>query len=140
MSDSGERPIGELEMGAFMDIKIKRVYEKPEADDGYRVLVDKLWPRGIRKADLPYDYWAKELTPSTAARKAFGHKAENFDAFKERYLGELNTSDEARACAQQLEENAMHAGDNTITLLYAARDPKINHAVILREWLEEQMK
>lgn len=123
-----------------MDIKIKRVYEKPEADDGYRVLVDKLWPRGICKADLPYDYWAKELTPSTAARKAFGHKAENFDAFKERYLGELNTSDEARACAQQLEENAMHAGDNTITLLYAARDPKINHAVILREWLEEQMK
>lgn len=140
MSDSGERPIGELETGAFMDIKIKRVYEKPEADDGYRVLVDKLWPRGIRKADLPYDYWAKELTPSTAARKAFGHKAENFDAFKERYLGELNTSDEARACAQQLEENAMHASDNTITLLYAARDPKINHAVILREWLEEQMK
>lgn len=140
MSDSGERPIGELETGAFMDIKIKRVYEKPEADDGYRVLVDKLWPRGIRKADLPYDYWAKELTPSPAARKAFGHKAENFDAFKERYLGELNTSDEARACAQQLEENAMHAGDNTITLLYAARDPKINHAVILREWLEEQMK
>ena len=123
-----------------MDIKIKRVYEKPEADDGYRVLVDKLWPRGIRKADLPYDYWAKELTPSTAARKAFGHKAENFDAFKERYLGELNTSDEARSCAQQLEENAMHAGDNTITLLFAARDPKINHAVILREWLEEQMK
>ena len=123
-----------------MDIKIKRVYEKPEADDGYRVLVDKLWPRGIRKADLPYDYWAKELTPSTAARKAFGHKAENFDAFKERYLGELNTSDEARACAQQLEENAMHAGDSTITLLYAARDPKINHAVILREWREEQMK
>ena len=123
-----------------MDIKIKRVYEKPEADGGYRVLVDKLWPRGIRKADLPYDYWAKELTPSTAARKAFGHKAENFDAFKERYLGELNTSDEARACAQQLEENAMHAGDSTITLLYAARDPKINHAVILREWLEEQMK
>lgn len=123
-----------------MDIKIKRVYEKPEADDGYRVLVDKLWPRGIRKADLPYDYWAKELTPSTAARKAFGHKAENFDAFKERYLDELNTSDEARACAQQLEENAMHAGDSTITLLYAARDPKINHAVILREWLEEQMK
>lgn len=123
-----------------MDIKIKRVYEKPEADDGYRVLVDKLWPRGIRKADLPNDYWAKELTPSTAARKAFGHKAENFDAFKERYLGELNTSDEARACAQQLEENAMHAGDSTITLLYAARDPKINHAVILREWLEEQMK
>lgn len=123
-----------------MDIKIKRVYEKPEADDGYRVLVDKLWPRGIRKADLPYDYWAKELTPSTAARKAFGHKAENFDAFKDRYLGELNTSDEARACAQQLEENAMHAGDSTITLLYAARDPKINHAVILREWLEEQMK
>lgn len=140
MPDSGERPIGELETGAFMDIKIKRVYEKPEADDGYRVLVDKLWPRGIRKADLPYDYWAKELTPSTAARKAFGHKAENFDAFKERYLGELNTSDEARACAQQLEENAMHAGDSTITLLYAARDPKINHAVILREWLEEQMK
>ena len=89
---------------------------------------------------MPYDYWAKELTPSTAARKAFGHKAENFDAFKERYLGELNASDEAHAYARQLEENAMHAGDSTITLLYAARDPKINHAVILREWLEGQMK
>lgn len=123
-----------------MDIKIKRVYEKPEASDGYRVLVDKLWPRGMRKADLPYDYWAKELTPSTAARKAFGHKAENFDAFKERYLGELNASDEAHACAQRLEEDAAHAGDSTITLLYAARDPKINHAVILRGWLEKQMK
>lgn len=123
-----------------MDIKIKRVYEKPEAGDGYRVLVDKLWPRGIRKADLPCDYWAKELTPSTAARKAFGHKAENFDAFKERYLGELNASDEAHACAQQLEKAAAHADDSTITLLYAARDPKINHAVILREWLEGQMK
>ena len=123
-----------------MEIKIKRVYEKPEADDGYRVLVDKLWPRGMRKADLPYDYWAKELTPSTAARKAFGHKAENFAAFKERYLGELNASDEAHACARQLEEDAAHAGDSTITLLYAARDPKINHAVILRGWLEEQMK
>lgn len=123
-----------------MDIRIKRVYEKPGADDGYRVLVDKLWPRGIRKADLPYDYWAKELTPSTAARKAFGHKAENFDAFKERYLGELNANDAAHACAQQLEKAAAHAGDSTITLLYAARDPKINHAVILREWLERQMK
>lgn len=122
-----------------MDIKIKRVYEKPEASDGYRVLVDKLWPRGIRKADLPYDYWAKELTPSTAARKAFGHKAENFDAFKERYLGELNASDAAHACAQQLKKDAAKAG-GTITLLYAARDPKINHAVILREWLEGQMK
>lgn len=69
----------------------------------------KLWPRGIRKADLPYDYWAKELTPSTAARKAFGHKAENFDAFKERYLGELNASDAAHACAQQLKKDAAKA-------------------------------
>ncbi|MEI3376335.1 MAG: DUF488 family protein [Coriobacteriales bacterium] len=123
-----------------MDIKIKRVYEKPEASDGYRVLVDRLWPRGMRKADVDYDYWAKELTPSTEARKAFGHKAENFDSFKERYLGELNASDAAHACAQQLEEDATKAGDSTITLLYAAHDPKINHAVILKGWLEQQMK
>ncbi len=123
-----------------MDIKIKRVYEKPEASDGYRVLVDRLWPRGMRKADVDYDYWAKELTPSTEARKAFGHKAENFDSFKERYLGELNASDAAHACARQLEEDATKAGDSTITLLYAAHDPKINHAVILKGWLEQQMK
>lgn len=122
-----------------MDIKIKRVYEKPEPSDGYRVLVDKLWPRGVRKADLPYDCWAKELTPSTAARKAFGHKAENFDSFKERYLGELNSSDAAHACAQQLEKDAKAKGDDVITLLYAAHDPKINHAVILKGWLEQQM-
>ncbi len=123
-----------------MDIKIKRVYEKPEASDGYRVLVDRLWPRGMTKAEVDYDYWAKELAPSTAAREAFGHKAENFNAFKTRYLDELNASDTAKACAQKLEEDATKAGDDTITLLYAARDPKLNQAVILKEWLEQQMK
>lgn len=122
-----------------MDVKIKRVYEKPEASDGYRVLVDRLWPRGVRKADLPYDYWAKELAPSMAAREAFGHKAENFDSFKERYLGELDASGEAHACAKKLGEDATKAGDTTITLLYAAHDPKLNQAVILKEWLEKQM-
>lgn len=77
--------------------------------------------------------------PRRRRAKAFGHKAENFDAFKERYLGELNASDAAHACARQLKEDASKAG-GTITLLYAARDPKINHAVILKGWLEEQMK
>ena len=118
-----------------MDIKIKRVYEPAEPSDGMRILVDKLWPRGVKKADLKMDEWAKVLTPSTEARKAFGHKPENFDSFKSRYLAELNANPEAAAYAEHLRALA----PPVLTRLYAARDPKINHAIILKGWLEEQL-
>lgn len=120
-----------------MNVRIKRVYEAAEPEDGYRVLVDRLWPRGIKKVDLKHDYWAKELAPSTEARKAFAHKAENFEEFKGRYLAELDSSEEAHECAEKL---AAAAGeDGTLTLLYAAKDPKINHAVVLKGWLEQRL-
>lgn len=120
-----------------MQIQIKRVYDAPEAGDGYRVLVDRLWPRGIKKADLRHDSWVKELAPSTEARKAFAHKAENFEEFKGRYLAELDASDAAHECARRL---AGEVGDEgMLTLLYAAKDPQVNHAVVLQRWLEEQI-
>lgn len=119
-----------------MNIQIKRVYEKQEPEDGYRVLVDRLWPRGVKKVDLAPDYWAKELAPSTEARKAFAHKAENFEEFRGRYLAELDSSEEAGACAKRLHKAAEERG-GTLTLLYAAKDPQVNHAVVLKEWLEQ---
>lgn len=118
-----------------MNIQIKRVYEKAEPEDGYRMLVDRLWPRGIKKVDLKMDRWAKELAPSTEARKAFGHKAENFDSFKGRYLQELNQSEQAANAVEDLRKLA----PATVTLLYAAKDPQVNHAVILRDWLNERL-
>lgn len=73
-----------------MDIQIKRVYEPYSKDDGYRVLVDRLWPRGLTKERVHYDLWAKDLAPSTELRRAFGHKPENWDTFKQHYLAELD--------------------------------------------------
>lgn len=120
----------------LMNMQIKRVYEPAEPSDGMRILVDRLWPRGIKKVNLKMDDWAKVLAPSTEARKEFGHKAENLDSFKARYLAELNANPDAIAYAQKLCET----DPQTITLLYAARDPKINHAIILKEWLSQQLK
>ena len=117
-----------------MDIKVKRVYEPASPDDGYRVLVDRLWPRGIKKETLEMDRWAKELAPSTEARKAFAHKAENLPEFRARYTAELDASAEAGRAAREL----LSCGAQTLTLLYAAKDPQVNHAVILRDWLAAQ--
>ena len=120
-----------------MDVQIKRVYEQAAPDDGYRILVDRLWPRGMRKEDLAFDAWAKVLAPSTEARKAFGHKAENFDAFRARYQMELDDSPEASEFVDGL--RALSPQPSRVTLLYAAKDPQINHAVILAAWLREQL-
>lgn len=113
-----------------MNVQIKRVYEPAEDADGYRVLVDRLWPRGIKKVDLSFDLWAKELAPSTEARKEFAHKAENFERFRNRYKAELNANPEAITCAKKLAD--LH---QPVTLLYAARDPEVNHARVLAGWL-----
>lgn len=115
-----------------MDFQIKRVYEEPSADDGYRILVDRLWPRGIKKENLKMDAWAKVLAPSTEARKEFAHKAENFEAFKNRYIFELDSSEESQEYADSLKS----CGADKVTLLYAAKDPHVNHAIVLMEWLK----
>lgn len=114
------------------EIRIKRVYEEPSAGDGYRALVDRLWPRGIKKELLSHDLWAKELAPSTEARKEFAHKAENLPAFRARYLTELDSSEAAARLADDL------LSHDVVTLLYAAKDSQVNHAVILKEWLDSR--
>ncbi|MGI6032703.1 MAG: DUF488 domain-containing protein [Coriobacteriales bacterium] len=117
-----------------MTISLKRVYEQATPDDGFRVLVDRLWPRGIRKTDLKMDLWAKGLAPSTETRKEFNHDPARFEAFKGRYINELDTSEEARELAESV------LSHDKVTLLYAAKDPEINHAVVLKSWLESYDK
>lgn len=112
-----------------MDIQIKRIYEPPSEDDGLRVLVDRLWPRGVSKEKAQLDQWAKELAPSTELRKEFGHDPDRWEEFRERYLAELeDQSDEVEAFLDGLE------GDK-VTLLYGARDEEHNQAVVLAEYL-----
>jgi uncharacterized protein YeaO (DUF488 family) len=111
-------------------LKIKRVYEKPEPGDGTRILVDRLWPRGLSKAKAKLDLWLKEIAPSTELRKCFGHDAKNWRSFRARYERELKNH------AEQIELIKSKAGAGTVTLLYAARDQKHNEAVVLKELLE----
>jgi uncharacterized protein YeaO (DUF488 family) len=117
-------------------LKILRVYDLTEETLGYRVLVDRLWPRGVRKEALRPDYWAKEAAPSAALRNWFSHAPERFDAFAEAYRAELDGSS---AAARFAEELAARLQRQDVLLLYAAKDPACNHAVILRDWLEKQI-
>lgn len=112
-------------------IAVKRVYDKPDDSDGARVLVDKLWPRGIRKTDLIMDAWYKSVTPSAGLRKWFHEDLERWPEFRNAYLHELS---ENRDCARQL-LNEQKQGK--LTLLYAAKDNKRNHALVLKEYLEK---
>lgn len=112
-------------------IRIKRVYEPESPDDGYRVLVDRLWPRGIRKDALHYDSWEKEVAPSAALRTWYHQDpAGRWDEFWKRYLSELEHSGTAAAFAGKIRELP------TVTLLFASQNAAENHALILREYLE----
>jgi len=112
-------------------IKIKRVYEKQANQDGYRVLVDRLWPRGVNKARSGIDEWAQELAPSAALRKTFGHDPLKWAAFKAAFRAELE-SPIADATLRRLSGIAQR---RTVTLLYAARDEEHNNARVLRDIL-----
>ncbi|MBS0847562.1 DUF488 family protein [Citrobacter sp. JGM124] len=110
-------------------IRCKRVYDTPDSNDGYRVLVDRLWPRGIKKADLPYDEWAKTLTPSRELRTELHSDVIDFTEFTHRYLAEL-------ACQQPTAQAlASLSKTQTVTLLYADRDTQQNHALVLADYL-----
>jgi uncharacterized protein YeaO (DUF488 family) len=111
-------------------IKLKRAYEEPSAQDGTRILVDRLWPRGLRKQDARIDHWLKEIAPSAELRKWFGHDVARWSDFRQRYTAEL------RRHPEQLEELRRLAHRGTVTLVYAARDEEHNDAVVLREVLE----
>lgn len=112
-------------------IKIKRIYELPLQEDGYRVLVDRLWPRGLTKEKAAIDEWNKDVAPSPELRKWFNHNAMVFETFKKKYLLELNVK---TAELKKLKEIAI---DQNVTLLYAAHDTHINHAIILLEAIKK---
>jgi len=118
-------------------LKILRVYDLTEETTGYRVLVDRLWPRGLRKEALRLDRWAKEVAPSPELRKWFGHAEERLDEFASFYRAELDGSIEAHQFAQDM---GRLLGDQDVLLLYAAKSSTCNHAVILRDWLTERME
>lgn len=112
-----------------MEILLKRAYEKPEAEDGFRVLVDRLWPLGKKKADLRLDAWTKDIAPSTELRKWFGHDPKRWLGFCKRYRNELKNP-EVRATITQTIHAA--AKRNAITLIYGAKDTEHNEAIILQ--------
>ncbi|MBX3209320.1 MAG: DUF488 family protein [Labilithrix sp.] len=108
-------------------LRIKRIYEPPSPTDGERVLVDRLWPRGVKKEDARLDAWLAELAPSDALRRWFGHEPRRFAEFRRRYLRELERSP-SRALVEEL---ARRAARGRVTLLYAAKDEEHNNAVVL---------
>jgi uncharacterized protein YeaO (DUF488 family) len=110
-------------------VRLKRAYEPPAASDGYRVLIDRLWPRGVARADARLDEWARELAPSTELRRWFGHEPARFEEFRRRYLEELSTQED------KLRELRERACEETLTLVYGARDTEHNDAVVLAELL-----
>ncbi len=115
-----------------MTIRLKRIYEPAEEDDGYRILVDRLWPRGISKDNATIDLWLKEIAPSTALRKWFSHDPEKWDEFKSRYFAELD----GRSHYLQTRILINLIRTTNITLIYSSRDTEHNQAVALREYLE----
>lgn len=118
------------------EILLKRVYEPVSDSDGFRILVDRLWPRGISKERAALDDWAKDLAPSTALRKDFCHIPERMDAFSVQYTMALDRSESAAAYAAGLRQILEV---KPVTLVYGAKDPEVNHAVVLKAWLESQI-
>ena len=117
-----------------LKIKLIRAYETISRDNGhYRVLVDRWWPRGVKKEDLDVEVWMKEVSPSTELRKWFDHDPERWDEFRTRYFKEL---DEVRVQVLEMLESA---GKRTILLIYGAKDDEHNQAVALKEWIENHL-
>ncbi|PVU83754.1 hypothetical protein DDP54_12985 [Cellulomonas sp. WB94] len=112
-----------------MDVRVKRVYAPPAPDDGLRVLVDRIWPRGISKADAAVDLWLKDVAPSTELRQWFGHETERMAEFTVRYTAELDASPAAA------ELRGLAADHDRITLVYSAHDERHNQAVVLAAYL-----
>ena len=110
-------------------LAIKRVYDPPATEDGYRVLVDRLWPRGLTKAAARLDLWAKDLAPSPDLRKEFNHRPERFAEFRHHYLSELSRNPAVTAFRTELKRPK-------VTLLYGAHDRANNHALVLKDFLE----
>ena len=115
-------------------IKIKRAYDEPAETDGYRILVDRIWPRGISKAESKIDEWLKDIAPSKKLRTWFAHDPDKWEEFKKLYFEELNTNTDL------VEKLIAEIKRHPVTLLYAAKDENCNNAVALKEYLEKQRK
>ena len=109
-------------------LKIKRIYENYSEDDGYRILVDRLYPRGVKKEEAYIDLWLKAIAPSTELRKWFNHEPEKWEEFKTRYFAELDDNPAVEIIQEKI-------ASGTVTLLYSARDTEHNQALALREYL-----
>lgn len=112
---------------AAANVRLKRAYEPPSEDDGRRILVDRLWPRGVSKAEAALAEWVKELSPSTGLRKWFGHDPERWETFRRRYAAEIREHAEVLARLRSL------ARSRRVTLVYSARDEAHNDAIVLRD-------
>lgn len=123
VADDGVFPNSDL------PVRIKRVYEEPAPDDGYRILVDRVWPRGMTKAAAHVDEWLRDVGPSTGLRRWFGHDPQRFAEFGERYRGELNGSPALVLLRERCRDHAV------VTLVYSAKDTDHNQAVVLQALL-----
>ncbi|MGI9451091.1 MAG: DUF488 domain-containing protein [Geminicoccaceae bacterium] len=115
-----------------LPIRIERIYEPPDQSDGHRILVDRIWPRGVSKEEASVDAWLKEIAPSSELRQWFGHDASRWQEFKRRYFIELDARQDLIAEILSLTR------DRTVTLVYSARDPDHNQAVALAAYLAAQ--
>jgi|SRR5690625_1401486 len=112
-------------------LKVKRVYDDISQQDGKRILVDRVWPRGIKKEDLEHDEWYKDIAPSTGLRKWFDHDSEKWESFKKKYKKELKDQKEL------IDKIKKDADGHNVTLLYAAKDTEHNQAVVVKEYVDE---
>ncbi|SFW24955.1 Uncharacterized conserved protein YeaO, DUF488 family [Nitrosovibrio sp. Nv17] len=120
-----------------MKLELKRAYDSPAASDGMRVLVDRLWPRGLSKATGRIDVWAKDIAPSADLRRWYGHEPEKWPEFRRRYQEELKANASALT---ELAARVADSGADTITLLFGAKDATRNNAVVLKEYLHTQLR
>ena len=119
---------------ATANVQLKRAYDPPAPSDGTRILIDRLWPRGVSKANAAIDQWDKDIAPSTTLRKWFGHDPARWQEFRRRYANEIHGHRE------QLDELRARAQSGRITLVFAAHDKLHNHAIVLRDILLDRTK
>ncbi len=115
---------------SLLQIKLKRAYEAPSNDDGLRILVERLWPRGLSKTDAAIDHWMKDIAPTPKLRTWFGHRPERWPQFRARYLAELGANAEVVRALEKL------CSEGPVTFVFAARDTERNSAVVLKTYLE----
>jgi uncharacterized protein YeaO (DUF488 family) len=115
-----------------MQVRTKRIYEASDPADGRRILVDRLWPRGIAKSNARIDFWAKSVSPSNELRRWYGHDPENWAEFRERYFEELDSNPDG------VSELRSHLGSGTVTFLYSSKETRLNNASALKDYLESR--